>query len=184
MKSEVVKSTLKYISLGRIVAVYGIKGWVKIYSHTCPKENILNYKRWIIHRNGFSEVVEIDQGCRHGKGVIAHIVGCNDRELATSYCNNEIMVSIDEMPAVADDEIYWHQLEELDVFSLSEIGGRLLLGKVSHMMQTGANAVLVVSPSKGSIDRRERLIPWLMVSVVLEVNPEKGFIQVDWDPDF
>jgi len=184
VKSAIEKSTLKHIPLGRIVAVYGIKGWVKIYSHTSPMENILNYKRWVIHRNGFTKTVEIDQGCRHGKGVIAHIVGCDDRELALSYCNNEIVVSIDDMPDVADNEIYWHQLEGLDVFSLNELGSRSFFGKVSYMMHTGANDVLVIRPSKGSIDRRERLIPWLMVSVVLEVNPEKGFIQVDWDPDF
>ncbi|WP_263078744.1 ribosome maturation factor RimM [Endozoicomonas sp. Mp262] len=184
MKENTVESATKRITLGSISAVYGVKGWVKIYSHTHPMENILNYRHWIIDHNGHTETVEIDQGRRHGKGLIAHIVGCDDREKARSYCNSQIVISADEMPSIDDDEIYWHQLEGLDVFSRNSAGDNILLGKVSHLMETGANDVLVIRPSKGSMDKRERLVPWLINQVVLEVNPEKGFIRVDWDPEF
>ncbi len=184
MKEKVVENPEKLITVGSISAVYGVKGWVKVYSHTNPMENILNYKHWIIDRNGRVETVEIDQGRRHGKGLIAHIVGCNDRELARSYCNSQIMITADEMPTIADDEIYWHQLENLDVFTRTQAGDNVLLGKISHLMETGANDVLVIHPSKGSMDKRERLVPWLIDQVVLEVNPEKGFIRIDWDPEF
>ena len=184
MKETVVENAVKHITLGSISAVYGVKGWVKIYSHTSPMENILNYKHWIINRNGQIETIEIDQGRRHGKGLIAHIVGCDNRELARSYCNSEIMINADEMPTAADDEIYWHQLEGLNVFSRDQAGDNILLGKISHLMETGANDVLVISPSKGSVDKRERLVPWLIDQVVLEVNPDKGFIRIDWDPEF
>ena len=94
------------------------------------------------------------------------------------------MIAADELPTAADDEIYWHQLEGLTVFSRNSAGDNISLGKVSHLMETGANDVLVISPSKGSVDKRERLVPWLIDQVVLEVNPEKGFIRVDWDPEF
>ena len=70
------------------------------------------------------------------------------------------------------------------MFSRNAEGDNILLGKVSHLMETGANDVLVIRPAKGSIDRRERLVPWLIDQVVLEVNPDKGFIRVDWDPEF
>lgn len=184
MNEQHAECAAKRITLGSISAVYGVKGWVKVYSHTQPMDNILSYRHWIINRNGHSETVEIDQGRRHGKGLIAHIVGCDNREQARSYCNSLVMVEADELPTAADDEIYWHQLEGLDVFSRDSAGDNVLLGKVSHLMETGANDVLVIRPCKGSLDKRERLVPWLISQVVLEVNPEKGFVRVDWDPEF
>ncbi len=174
----------KRITLGHIASVYGVKGWLKIHSNTSPMENILDYPRWTLDRDGRIETVEIDQSRRHGKGLVAHIVGCDDRELARNYCGSRITIKASELPDPDDDEVYWHQLENLDVFSRNSAGDNILLGKVSHLMETGANDVLVISPSKGSIDRQERLVPWLIDQVVLEVNPDKGFIRVDWDPEF
>ena len=52
------------------------------------------------------------------------------------------------------------------------------LGTVDHLMETGANDVLVVR------GERERLIPFVQDQVVIRVDLEKGEIQVDWDKDF
>ncbi|WP_330927391.1 ribosome maturation factor RimM [Candidatus Sororendozoicomonas aggregata] len=177
-------SAVKRITLGSVVAVYGVKGWVKVYSHTSPMDNILNYRHWIVSHKGRIETVEIDQGRLHGKGLVVHIAGCDDRESARNYCDSEIMVNASDMPPAPDDEVYWHQLEGLSVFSRDGVNDNVLLGKVSHLMATGANDVLVIAPSKGSVDKRERLVPWLVNQVVLDVNPEKGFIRVDWDPEY
>ena len=181
---QAVEGAEKRIALGHIASVFGVKGWLKIHSNTSPMENILNYPNWILERNGQLMTVKIDQAKPHGKGLVAHIVGCDDRKVARNYCGYAITVHADEMPELEDDEIYWHQLESLDVFSRNAAGDNILLGKVSHLMETGANDVLVIAPSKGSIDRKERLVPWLIGQVVLDVNPEKGFIRVDWDPEF
>jgi len=178
------QSAEKHVTLGHISAVYGVKGWLKIHSNTSPMENILNYSHWILERDGQRMTVEVDQSRPHGKGLVAHIVGCDNRELARTYCGYQITIPVDQLPTLDDDEVYWHQLEALNVYSRNSAGDNILLGKVSHLMETGANDVLVIQPSKGSVDRRERLVPWLIDQVVLEVNPEKGFIRVDWDPEF
>ena len=52
------------------------------------------------------------------------------------------------------------------------------LGTVDHLIETGANDVLVV---KGD---RERLIPFVLQQVVTRVDLDAGTIQVDWDKDF
>jgi 16S rRNA processing protein RimM len=49
---------------------------------------------------------------------------------------------------------------------------------VDHLLETGANDVLVV---RGD---RERLIPWSPGDFVLEVDIAGGRMVVDWDPDF
>ena len=59
-----------------------------------------------------------------------------------------------------------------------------LLGRVDSMMETGANDVLVVKPATGSIDKTERLIPWLPEQVVKSVDIANQRITVDWDIDF
>ena len=53
-----------------------------------------------------------------------------------------------------------------------------VLGTVDRLMETGNNDVLVVT------GERERLIPYLPDSVVLEINPAEGRMVVDWDPEF
>jgi 16S rRNA processing protein RimM len=56
----------------------------------------------------------------------------------------------------------------------------VLLGSVDYLIETGANDVLVVKPSAGSIDDRERLIPYLPGDVVTAVDLGRGVIEVDW----
>ncbi|HJL62532.1 MAG TPA: ribosome maturation factor RimM, partial [Pseudomonadales bacterium] len=34
--------------VGKINGVYGVKGWVKVYSYTEPSEQILNYLPWYL----------------------------------------------------------------------------------------------------------------------------------------
>ncbi len=172
------------VLLGRIGAVYGIKGWVKIQSYTEPKEGILSYPLWWIRSgNQAWQPVKLVDGRVHGKGLVASLEGCNDRNRAQSYCGAEIAVDKDLLPVLDEDDYYWHQLEGLKVVAVSG-GNPVLLGRVDHIMATGANDVLVVRACEGSVDQRERLIPYLQQRVVKRIDLEVGEIQVDWDPEF
>jgi 16S rRNA processing protein RimM len=44
--------------------------------------------------------------------------------------------------------------------------------------------VLVVKACEGSVDKNERLIPYLPDRVVLDIDLEGGTIKLDWDPDY
>jgi 16S rRNA processing protein RimM len=165
--------------VGRIGGVYGIRGWLKIHSYTEPMENLLGYGNWRISRKSGWQAIEIDAGRRHGKGLIAHIVGVDDREQAAEFKGCEIGVPMAELPTLEEDEYYWHQLEGLSVYS-----GEALLGSVHHLLETGANDVLVIRPCTGSMDKRERLVPWLVPSVIKAVDVAGGRITVAWDPEF
>jgi 16S rRNA processing protein RimM len=173
-------STAEQVVLGQITSVYGVRGWVKIYSHTEPMDNILNYNPWTLKQNGQWLSVEVEQGKRHGKGLIAKLAGCDDRERAREYCGADIYVSRDLLPELEQGEYYWHQLEKLTVVTDS---GEIL-GRVDHLIATGSNDVLVVKSTKQSIDKRERMIPYLPEQVIKEINLEQGTIRVDWDPEF
>ncbi len=174
------KASQELVVLGRVASVYGVKGWVKIYSHTDPMENILTYSPWLLKIDGQWKPFEVEAGKQHGKGLIAKLAGVDDRELARQYNGVEIAVEQSRLPQLAEGEYYWSQLENLMVYT--EAG--VLLGKVSHLIETGANDVLVVKGTAESIDRNERLLPYLPDQVVKEINLEAGTMRVDWDPEF
>lgn len=174
----------RLLVVGKITTVYGVKGWVKLHSYTEPMENILGYESCLIQLNGSWKPLELDAVKHHGKGLVAKITGVEDREQARIYCQCDIAVDKEDMPPLDEEDFYWHQLVGLSVFTDTAEGELLLLGKVQQLMETGANDVLVVHKAQGSIDRRERLIPWLPDQVVKQVDLEKGLILVDWDPEF
>lgn len=173
------ETSAQEIVIGRISGVYGVRGWVKIHSFTEPSENLFGYRGWKIRRRDRWEAIEIDDGKQHGKGLIAHIAGVDDRAGAELLKGCDIAVPRAELPPLEGDEYYWHQLEGLEVYC-----GAVLLGRVDHLLETGANDVLVVRGSEGSLDGRERLIPWVRGQVIRAVDLDAGRIDVEWDPEF
>ncbi len=166
--------------IGRITSVYGVKGWVKVYSYTDPIDGILGYRNWTLVQDGKRRPVKMTEGRRHGAGIVVQIDGVSDREVARTYCGAEIVVPTADLPDLPAGEFYWHQLEGLVVLTVQ---GECL-GVVHHLMETGSNDVLVVRPSSESIDQRERLLPYLPDQVVREIDLASGKLVVDWDPEF
>jgi len=165
------------VVLGRIVGVYGVRGWVKVRSETEPREGILSYSPWLVGDPGVER--EPIEGRRHGKGVIARLAGCDDRDQAMALMDQEIAVTRDRLPPPTDDEFYWTDLEGLEVRAMSEgMTCPVRLGVVDHLFSTGANDVMVV---KGE---REHLVPFVWEEVIRSVDFDTGRIEVHWDPDF
>lgn len=171
------------VNVGRITAVYGVKGWVKVHSYTEPQDNLFEYHPWFLKTKHGVKKIEIDEARPHGDAFVAHIVGVDDRDFALQYTAADIAVERDLLPELDDGEYYWSQLEGLVVFTQFD-GKRQRLGAVSKIMETGANDVLVVAADAESIDKRERLIPYVPEQFVLSVDLNNGEMLVDWDPEF
>ena len=161
------------IVLGRIAGPYGTRGWVKVDSSTRPPGNILRYAPWEVGRDGCWSRVGVAEGDVQGRGVVARLEGCRDRDAAGGYRGCEIAVERSRLPEPEEGEFYWADLTGLRVFT---VGGSDL-GRIERMMETGANDVMVV---RGGV---ERLIPFLPGTVVRSVDPGGGTIVVDWHPD-
>lgn len=176
------------ILVGRITSVFGIKGWVNVYSYTEPAENILSFKTWLLnpvegdgqgkrkHTPLARDCVEVklDDGQKNGKKVIAQIAECQSRDEALRFTRNDIFIHRDELPEL-DDEVYWIDLEGLRVVNLEGTE----LGKIKSMMSTGANDVMVVCDQNG----KEILIPYVEDHFVVELKLEEGWIKVDWESE-
>ena len=161
----------KPVILGRIVGLFGVKGWIKVYSYTEPREAVLNYREWLLRRDGDWQRVELAEGKRHGKAVIARLAGTADRDAAAQWLGSDIGVDRDALPDPGNGHYYWADLEGLTV--VHKDGSEL--GKVACLMATGANDVLVVD---GAV---ERLIPFVPGTVILDVDLAAGVIRVDWE---
>jgi len=166
--------------IGQVTSVFGVKGWLKVFSYTDPKEGILNYPDWTLVLDGKRIPIKLEEGRRQGPGIVVRLKGINDRDLAATYSGAEIRVPTAELPELPEGEFYWHQLEGLDVVT---VDGECL-GKVHHLLETGSNDVLVVHATAGSIDQRERLIPYLPDQVLKSVDLNASRMVVDWDPEF
>lgn len=160
------------IIIGRIGSAYGIHGWVKIISHTEPRENIFNYHPWQIKHQGKWHTLEVLEGKRHGNGIIAHIKGYNNPEAVRQIANADIGIARDLLPALPKGEYYWADLIGLNVVNTENS----TLGTIAYLFETGSNDVIVVQDKH----KQEILIPYLP-QVVLDIDLEQRIMCVDWE---
>ena len=161
------------IRVGHIIGAQGVKGWIKVFSDTSPRENILSYSPWQIETGDRLQTVEIS-GRLQGKNVLAKLDGVENREQANELAGSKIYIFADQLPKLEEDEYYWADLIGLEVESLQAEP----LGTIETMMETGANDVMVLQGD------RERLIPFVMNDVVRKVDLANKRVVVDWKPDY
>ncbi|XPF96406.1 ribosome maturation factor RimM [Colwellia sp. RE-S-Sl-9] len=171
----------KEIILGKVGAVYGIKGWLKIHSFTDDQEAILDYFPWSLKLGNKTQLVEITDWRRHSNSLIVKVANVDDRDIAQAYVGSEIIVNEKALPELPEGEFYWRDLIGMTVVTTEGYN----LGRVSDVMETGANDVLVVKANlNDGFGKKERLIPYLFEQVVESVSLENKQICVDWDPGF
>ena len=160
--------------MARVAAPYGVKGWVHVTTYTDLPGNLMDYAPWYLHRQGQWQAVEVRSVRPHGKGLVVQLADCDDRDTAALLTGSEIGIYREQFPPTAGDEYYWSDLVGLRV---STVNGAVL-GVVDHLIETGANDVLVIR------GEREYLVPFISDQVIVSVDLDSREIQVDWDPDF
>lgn len=165
--------------MGRIVAPYGILGWLKVQPETAEVDGLLDYPQWWIGReDGFKkqpwQSFQVEAAKVHGNTLLVKLAGISDRNAALACKGRHIAVPREVLPALDDDEYYHADLISLQVLNQEQVD----FGLVTEVIQTGANDVLVVKQGE-----RERLIPFID-QVVLQVDLAQKLIVVDWDADF
>jgi 16S rRNA processing protein RimM len=165
----------QHLVVGHISGVFGIKGWVKVYSFTDPRENILTYSPWLLCKGSERKTVRVLNGQSQNGTIVAHLDGIDDRDSAAELGGWEILIDEKLLPEPEEDEYYWRDLIGLAVVNLENIH----LGTVDYLLETGANDVLVVKD-----DDKERLIPFVQGQFVKSIDLHTRLITVDWDAEF
>ncbi len=159
--------------MGRIVAPYGIYGWLKIQPDTEMLDGLLDYPDWWLGREGQWQKYEVETARVHSNTLLVKLKGVTDRDAAFALKGRKVAVPREQLPEPEENAYYWSDLIGLQVKNLQDID----LGKVAELFETGANDVMLV---KGE---RERLLPFI-AQVVLDVNLDAGTMLVDWDAEF
>lgn len=165
----------KKILVGKIVGLSGLRGEFKLESYTEPRTQIFRYQPWLLKSASGESEVRGGRGRAQGKGIVATLPEITDREQAARLIGIEIWVRRSALPRSERGEYYWADLEGLEVVTVEGAA----LGKVSHLIATGANDVLVVRDGE-----KERLIPFVLDDYVKSVDFDSGRVTVDWDPEF
>jgi 16S rRNA processing protein RimM len=170
-------SSEEFIPVGKISGAFGVKGWVKVYSFTEPRANILEYSPLFMSRQGEWIEIELSGGHLQGKGVVMGISNVTDRDQVQPLIGAELAIRKSQLEPADEDEFYWADLIGMKVTNLNDDQ----LGEVDHLLETGANDVLVVKQAE---QEAERLIPFVMDEIVKLVDLDNKLIRVDWDKDF
>lgn len=155
------------VELGRIVSAYGVKGWVKIQPHSAQAEVLFNAKKWwlqapvppgspgALSRAFAAKVVAVRP---HSATVVAQLDIVPDRDRAEALKGHTVWVPRSEFPAAGDDEFYWVDLIDCQLWGEHD-GVPALIGVVAEVIDNGAHAILRVA--RASLDEQGALRPLL-----------------------
>jgi 16S rRNA processing protein RimM len=163
---------VEWIELGRVGAPFGIKGWVRIASHTDPPEGLLGYREWVLRlANGERLVRRVIEGRQQAAGLVAHLEGVEDRGGAAALTGAAIEIDRAALPSLPEREYYRADLLGLRVRNLE--GAEL--GTVSHFVDAPAGAVMVARGAEG-------LEHWVLARPphLRSVDLAAGEVLVDW----
>ena len=162
--------------VGEIIGSHGLKGWVQIFSYTRPTEQILTYSPWqLVGPNGRDDFA-VTSARVSGKKIFVQFEECRSRDKADELKARKVFIDKSQMPRLENGDFYWNDLVGMRVKSKDGV----FFGKVDKLIETGANDVLVVSPSKGSWDDKERLIPYVEDKIIVKVDQSSNQITVNW----
>jgi 16S rRNA processing protein RimM len=159
------------IEVGRIVGVFGIKGWLKVQSFTEPVEGILDYAEWHLDRPGIAGTWRVRDGRRQGRQVVASLAEVEDRDEAQRFVGARITVEREQLAPLQAREYY-----RADLIGLRVLNARgFEFGRIAHFIDGPAYPLMVVRGAK------EHWLP-ATPQQLRRVDLARGEVLVDWDP--
>ena len=65
--------------------LYGVQGWVKLYSFTEPRDRLLEYEPLMLGKDEAWRPVKLAEGRVHGKGLVGRFEDITDRDQAAVW---------------------------------------------------------------------------------------------------
>lgn len=156
-----------YIVVGRIGRPHGVRGEVRFKILTDFPERLVAGKQVFVGEDREPRTINGLRG--GGEAVILALSGVADRTEAGLLRSNFVYVRLSEVPDLPEGEFYTHQLIGLEV----RLESGESLGRITEILYTGANDVLVVIDEGGA----EKLIP-AIDDVLLSIDLDANQVQV------
>ena len=164
--------------MGRIVAPYGVFGWLKVVPDTEAFDGLFDYDSWWLGKGDDWREYEVETAKVHNDVLVVKLAGIDDRDAAFACKGKQVAVPREQLPEPGDNEYYWSDLIGLNVKNQQGVD----FGSIIDVFETGANDVLVVKKDDAP-KNEEKLLPFI-AAVVLEVDLEAKTMLVDWDEEF
>ncbi|QJC30139.1 16S rRNA processing protein RimM [Enterobacteriaceae endosymbiont of Plateumaris sericea] len=174
---------IKNIVLGKFGSVYGIKGYIKLYSYTVNKKNIFFYKNLFIINNK-SKIFPIifTKWIFNNNYYIVKINNFNNRNDVIKLVNYKIYIFYHYLIKYKKiGEYYWNDIIGCKIININNSNN---LGQVKDIISTGANDVLIIESNiiiENKKNIKKQLIPFIENQVIKSINLIKHIIKVDWD---
>ena len=170
--------TDKYVLIGKVAKAHGIKGELKLISFSGELESISRCKTLtlIFDTDKISPVFNVLQSRIGKKEVLVRLEGVNDRNHAETLAGCGVLALKNDLPELAEDEFYLHELEGLTV--TTENGE--IIGRVEAFFDNGVQDILVVKN-----ERDEFLIPLIPGMIIqrtidtLTIAPPPGLLDIN-----
>ena len=128
------------IQLGVVGAPFGVRGWIKLRSHTDPPERLLDHSSLRIGRGSVWLDYRVEARGRSGGALTVKLAGVEDRDQAQALRGAEVCVPRSELPPRDGKDFYRADLIGCEVVNLEGIG----LGVVEHFIESPAQVLMVV----------------------------------------
>lgn len=165
------------ITVGKILSTFGIKGYLKIFSFTDPRSNILNYSPIYISCKDEWIEAQISTGRLQGKSVAIKLNKLNRKSHLLPLIGAELAIKAKQLKPIEKSEFYWSNLIGLTIINAQN----QTLGQVNYLIETRAHDVLVVKKDGRGL---ERLIPFVMGETIEQVDFNNKVIRVNWRIDY
>lgn len=131
--------TSSRILMGTIGAAHGIKGEVRIASHTQDPEAIAGYGPLATDRPGLT--ITIEKARLQKTVLVARLKGVNDRTAAEQLNGVSLFVDRSQLPEIDDEDDFYHA----DLIGLdARLENGVSIGAVSALFDHGAGDILEV----------------------------------------
>lgn len=128
------------IQLGFVGAPFGVRGWIKLRSHTDPPERLLDHRSLRIGHGSAWQSYRIEASGRSGGALTVKLAGVEDRDQAQALRGAQVCVPRSELPQRDDKDFYRADLIGCEVVNLDGSG----LGLVQYFIETPAQVLMVV----------------------------------------
>ena len=157
----------EYLVIGFLRRPFGVSGEILMDLHTDFPERFRTGRK--IYVGDEYKPMTLASVRPHGENMLIRLRGVNTPEMAGQYRNTWIFIKTKDAPPLPEGKYYQYQLLGLKVVDEADHP----LGTLTEILETGANDVYVVTDEAG----KETLLP-AIPSVILDVQPEAGFIRV------
>lgn len=156
------------VCVGRIIAAHGVRGAVRLISHTEEPAALAGYnplsdaqgrRRFVVHLIG-----------QHRNGWLATVEGVTSRTAAEALAGTDLWVERARLPTLEEDEVYLADLIGLRV----ERQEGTTLGTIRAVPDYGGGPMLVIAGTDG----HELLIPFTLAAVPV-IDLPAGRVVVD-----